>query len=154
MRKNDVGIVAKLASMCFSGLKDIRKARKWVNCNFKAFPRMQYFVAKKSGKILGYILWVEKGGFRKEAVMELEQIAVHPNYRGMGIGTKLIKESLHEIEEFLERRGSSLKIVEVTTRYDNRAKKFYEKVLGAKKEAVLKNFFRGDEIIMIVRFDE
>jgi ribosomal protein S18 acetylase RimI-like enzyme len=80
------------------------KPKKWIKCNFKVFPRMQYFVAQFKGKVLGYILWVEKGGFRKNAVLELEQIAVHPDYRGIGIGTKLIKESLKELKNHLRKK--------------------------------------------------
>ncbi|MEM5829683.1 MAG: GNAT family N-acetyltransferase [Candidatus Aenigmatarchaeota archaeon] len=154
MKEKQIEEVAKVASKCFSGLKDIKKARRWIKCNFNAFPRMQYFVAQKGKKVLGYILWVEKGGFREEAVFELEQIGVHPNYRGMGIGTRLIKESLRELKNSLKKRGSRLKLVEVTTGVSNEAQKLYKKTLGAKPECVIKDLFREDEVIMIARFNK
>jgi len=151
-KKTDLGKIAKIASENFSGLKDIKKAKKWVSCNFLAFPRAQYFVAKINGETAGYILWIEKGGFRKEAVFELEQIAVGKNFQGRGIGTQLIKESLAEIKKYLEKRGAKLKAVEVTTGTDNKAQNLYKKTLGAEPECVIKDLFRGDEVIMIVRF--
>ncbi len=152
LKKSEIKKVAKIASQCFSGLKDIKKARKWVSCNFKAFPRMKYFVASKDKKIFGYILWLEKGGFRKEAVFELEQIAVSPGYQGKGIGTKLIKQSLEIIKKDLKKRNSKLKLIEVTTGKENRAQILYKKTLGAEVECIVRNLFRGDEVIMIARF--
>jgi ribosomal protein S18 acetylase RimI-like enzyme len=154
MKEYQIKEVADIASKCFSGLKEKDKAKKWIRCNFKAFPRMQYFVAQLRGKVLGYILWMEKGGFRKNAVLELEQIAVHPDYRGIGIGTKLIRESLKELKNYLRKRKSKLKLIEVTTGASNKAQELYKKTLKAKPECVIKDFFREDEVIMIARFDE
>ncbi len=148
----DLSEIEKIASENFSGLKNIKNARKWIKCNFFAFPRAQYFVARASGKILGYILWLEKGGFRKESIFELEQIAVGKNFQGQGVGTHLIEKSLIEIKKYLKERGCALKAVEVTTGTDNRAQVFYKKTLGAKTECIVRDFFRGDEVIMIARF--
>ena len=148
----EINKIAKIAAQNFSGLKKIADAKKWASCNFSAYPRAQYFVAKTKGKISGYILWIEKGGFRKEAVFELEQIAVAKDFQGQGIGTQLIEESLLEIKKYLKKRGSILKAVEVTTGTDNKAQGLYKKTLGAEIECVVKNLFRGDEVIMIARF--
>jgi ribosomal protein S18 acetylase RimI-like enzyme len=154
MKEKQIEEVADIASKCFSGLKGKGKAKKWIRCNFKAFPRMQYFVAQLRGKVLGYILWVEKGGFRENAVLELEQIAVHPDYRGIRIGTKLIRESLKELKDYLRKRRSKLKLIEISTGVSNKAQKLYKKTLNAKLECVIRDFFREDEVIMIARFDE
>lgn len=151
-KRRDIKEIAKIASRSFSGLKENKKAIKWINCNFKAYPRMQYFVAKLEGKIVGYILWMEKGGFREKSVWELEQIAVDEKFSGQGIGAKLIKKSLAEIKKYLKKRNSKLKIIEVTTGTENIAQKLYQKNLGAKVECIIKNLFRGDEVIMIARF--
>jgi ribosomal protein S18 acetylase RimI-like enzyme len=150
--KKDIRKIAKIASENFSGLKDFKKAKKWVVANFSACPRTQYFVALRDKKITGYILWLEKGGFRKEAVLELEQIAVDKNFQGQGVGTELIKQSLLEIKKYLRKRGSVLKAIEVTTGTENKAQNLYKKTLGAEPECVVKNLFRGDEVIMIARF--
>ena len=153
MQKSDILSVAKIANQCFRGYGSLNRAKKWISCNFGAFPRAQYFVAKEKGIALGYILWIEKGGFRKESVWELEQVAVSPEYQCRGVGAKLILDSLEIIKKNLKKRGSALKLVEVTTGL-HQAPHLYEKTLGAKKEAVIKNFFRGDEAIMIARFDK
>ncbi|MCX6718054.1 MAG: GNAT family N-acetyltransferase [Candidatus Staskawiczbacteria bacterium] len=151
-QKNDLKKIAEIASDCFSGLKNKKDAIKWIKCNFNAFPRMQYFVAKNQKEIAGYVLWMEKGGFRKESVFELEQIAIKKTFQGQGIGTQLVEKSLLEIKNYLKKRKSVLKLVEVTTGSENLAQNLYKKALGAKPECVVKNLFRGDEIIMIARY--
>lgn len=152
LKSQDFKKVVKIASQSFAGLAELNNAEKWIECNFKAFPRMRYFTAKNNKKILGYILWMEKGGFRKEAVLELEQIAVLPEFRGRGVGTALIEKSLLEIRKAIEKRGSVLKLVEVATGTDNKAQNLYKKTLGAESEAVVKDLYRGDTLIMFARF--
>lgn len=152
LNKKELSEIAKIANQCFKGYGSLAGAKKWLSCNFVAYPRMQYFVAKEKNEILGYILWLEKGGFRKEAVWELEQIAVKETARGRGVATFLIEQSLKKILDYLKKRGSKLKIVEVTTGTDNQAQRLYQKTLDAQPEAIIKDLFRGDEVIMIVRF--
>lgn len=154
VQKKNLLQLAEVASENFSGLKEKKNALKWVNCNFNAYPRMQYFMGQKGKEIAGYILWVEKGGFRKESVFELEQIAVAKKFQGQGVGTNLIKESFFKIKDYLKRRKSSLKAVEITTGTENRAQNLYKKTLGAKAECVIKDLFRGDEVVMIARFED
>ena len=148
----DVNRLVKIYLDCFHGMKDRKQIKLWFRCNFNAYPRMQYFVADVDGKTVGYILWMEKGGFRQESVWELEQIGVLSAYSGRGIGTKLILESLKQIEQYLEKRKARLKLVEVTTGVDNRAQQLYKKTLHAKPSCIIKQLFRGDEVIMIARF--
>ena len=144
--------IVKIASENFSGLKETKKARQWITCNLSAFPRVQYFVAEENNKIAGYIEWIEKGGFREDSVWELEQVAVAKDFQGQGVGTQLIKESFLRIRKYVEERGNKLKVIEVTTGTDNKAQNLYKKTLGVKQEGVVKDLFRGDEIIMIARF--
>lgn len=96
----DLDGIAKIASGNFSGLNNLRKAKKWVACNFSAFPRTQYFIAREKDKISGYIFWMEKGGFRKKSIFELEQIAVAKNFQGQGVSSQLIEKSLLEIKKY------------------------------------------------------
>ncbi len=154
VKKENLKEVAEIASENFSGLKNIKDAKQWIGCNFLTFPRIQYFVAEKNSKIVGYVEWIEKGGFRENSVWELEQIAVAKNFQGQGIGTQLIEKSFFEIKKYLEKRGAKLKAVEVATGTENRAQNLYKKVLGTEKECVIRNLFRGDEVIMIARFDK
>ena len=95
--KKELPEIAKIANQCFRGYGNFNGAKKWLSCNFSAHPRMRYFTAKEKDEILGYILWIEKGGFRQEAVFELEQIAVKETARGRGVATFLIEKSLKNI---------------------------------------------------------
>jgi predicted GNAT family N-acyltransferase len=80
------------------------------------------FVARnKKDQIIGYIQWIQKRGFHKESVIELEQIAVLQNQQGKGIRIQLIKESLSDIKNYLSDSSSKLKAIIVSTRTDNAA---------------------------------
>lgn len=151
--KDDLLAIAEVATQAFSGLRPFHLARKWVRACYSASSRMEYWVAEVANppQLVGYILWIEKGGFRKEAVFELEQIAVRADFRGRGMGAKLIRTSLKGLESRLRRRGSALKLVEITTGSTQNALTFYRRVLGARPVAKIPSFFRGDEYILIAR---
>ena len=123
----------------------------WIECNFKAYPRIAYFVAEKDGELIGFIEWIQKSGFRKEVVLELEQLAVQPSFQGQGIGTALIKDSLEQMDRLLKKRNARLKSIMVTTRTDNQAQELYRKVLRAEPQAVIKDLYSADEVILLVR---
>ena len=127
-------------------------SNEWIESNSKAYPRVQYYVAEhQDNKIVGYIQWVQKSGFRQEVVLELEQLAVLPTYHGKGIGTKLIKESLPQINRQLAGRGAKIKHIIVTTRSYNYAQKIYRKTIGATVEATISNLYSADEVVMVGR---
>lgn len=54
-------------------------------------------------KTVGYIFWAQKSGFRAEVILELDQIAIHPDFQGLGLSKKLIVESIKDIENELWR---------------------------------------------------
>ncbi|MCP3926582.1 MAG: GNAT family N-acetyltransferase [Desulfobacterales bacterium] len=124
---------------------------EWIECNNKAFPRVQYFVAEDNNEIIGYIHWNQKSGFRPEVVLELEQLAVHPKKHGNGVATRLINESLPMVAAQLDKRGAKIKHILVTTRADNYAQELYRKTLGAEIETTISDLFSADEVFMIVR---
>jgi ribosomal protein S18 acetylase RimI-like enzyme len=126
-------------------------SREWIECNFRAYPRIQYFIAEHEGQIAGFIEWMQKSGFRKDVVLELEQMAVDPAHQGKGVGRILIVESLSLVAQQLAERGAKLKHVIVTTRADNYAKRLYESSLNAKVEASISNLYSADEVLMIAR---
>jgi ribosomal protein S18 acetylase RimI-like enzyme len=148
MLQKDIDAVANIHAVCF-----IRQVLSidWITCNFRAYPRIRYFVATLNSQIIGYIQWTEKSGFRSNVVMELEQIAVHPNMQNHGIGTSLILESLLIIKIELAKRNAILKHVIVSTRTDNHAQKLYRKTLNACPEVTITNLFSADEVFMIAR---
>lgn len=126
-------------------------SEKWIDCNFNAYPRIRYFVAEEGETILGYAQWMEKSGFRKDVVLELEQIAVLTSKQKQGVGSALISQSLKMIKEELKQRDAYIKHILVTTRTDNAAQKLYKNVLNAQQEVVIANLFSADEVLMIAR---
>jgi len=151
MNQKDILPVARIHSESF-----VRQSssKKWISCNLAAYPRVMMFVVEEGeGDVIGYIQWLQKSGFRKEAVIELEQIAVLSAYRGNGVGVRLITDSLNELTQYLAENNSKLKAILVTTRSDNNAQKLYKKVLGADIAGLIKNLYSHDEVIMLARFD-
>jgi ribosomal protein S18 acetylase RimI-like enzyme len=149
MHEDDIHAVAKVHSKQFARQKD---SVRWIGCNFAAYPRIMMYVARdEKDKVIGYIQWIQKSGFRQESVMELEQIAVVENQQHKGIGTSLIEKSLKYIKEYLADKKSNLKAILVSTRTDNTAKSLYEKILKAKEIAVIKDLYSHDEVIMLAK---
>jgi ribosomal protein S18 acetylase RimI-like enzyme len=149
MHEDDIDAVAKVHAQQFPRQKD---SIPWISCNFAAFPRIMMFVARdEKDKVIGYIQWIQKSGFRKESVMELEQIAVLKNQQCKGVGRLLIEKSLEYIKDYLAGTQSSLKAILVSTRTDNSAKLLYEKTLNAKEIAVIKDLYSHDEVILMAR---
>lgn len=124
---------------------------EWLVCNLKAYPRFLSFVAEKDNQIVGYIVWAQKSGFRAEAVLELEQLAVSPAHQGLGIGRSLIEQSVPLVKDELAKKNSKLKHIMVTTRADNHAQQLYKSTLGAEVEATISNLYSADEVLMIAR---
>lgn len=153
MKEDDIDSVVDIYLQCFHGMRDKDLVERWVRIKYNGYPINRYYIIE-SYRIEGYILWTELGGFRKEAVIELEQIAIRPESQGKGFGTILIKESIKDIIRELERRGSRLKLIKVTTGSDNKAQLLYKKVLNARPVATIPDFFRGDEVILIARYED
>jgi len=149
IKDSDVDAAAHVHATCFPRQQ---LSGDWVRCNKQCYPRIQLYVAKNSqGRLVGYIQWIQKSGFRQQVVLELEQIAVLPVYQGQGIGHALITKSLPMVQTQLQSRDASLKHILVTTRADNQAQRLYKKALNADIEAVIRNLYSHDEVIMVAR---
>lgn len=149
MTHKDVPRVAEIHSRCFQ-----RQAysQDWIECNFKAFPRTFCFVAVSKGQTTGYIIWMQKSGFRKNVILELDQIGVDPKYQNAGVATRLIQESFAKVEIYLSERQARVIRIFVSTSTDNIARHLYEKALGVKQEAVIKDYLPGsNECILVWR---
>lgn len=146
--KTDIPAMAAVHAAAFPRQLD---SLAWIECNFKAYPRIAYFVAEKDGELIGFIEWIQKSGFRKEAVLELEQLAVQPSFQGQGIGTALITESILHMGRLLKKRNARIKSIMVTTRTDNQAQGLYRKVLRAEPQAVIRDLYSADEVILLAR---
>jgi len=148
MDRHDLEAVSEVHRLAFSRQGH---SEEWIRCNFSAFPRMQYFVAEGEAGVVGFALWTQKSGFRQEAVLELEQIAVRPDVQGRGIGEMLINKTLPVVKDNLHERGAILKHIIVTTRIDNDAQRLYRKTLGVEVEYTITDLFSNDEVFMIAR---
>lgn len=148
MDENDVSTVAEVHKAVFQRQ---RKSSEWISCTLKSFPRTLCYIVEHDDYISGYIVWAQKSGFRHQAVIELEQIAIHPDQQNKGIGQYLIKQSLECVKALLLANGSSVKHILVSTRSDNHAQRIYRKVLGAEVEATISNLFSDDEVYMLAR---
>ena len=126
-------------------------SEEWIAATCNAFPRMLCYVAEKGDNPIGYCIWGQKSGFRPKVILELDQLAVLPEYQGKGIGSQLIKESLTLVRKQLAVQGLTLQHIMVTTRADNAAQRLYKRVLGAEVEATITNLYSADEVIMIAR---
>jgi ribosomal protein S18 acetylase RimI-like enzyme len=149
MHTEDTGAVANIHAQAFSRQNS---SEKWVASNFAAFPRIMIFVARdEQDKVVGYIQWSHKSGFRQEAVIELEQIAVLKTKQHQGIATKLIQESLTDVKDHLRDNKSVLKSILISTRSDNHAQALYKKTLGAQVIATIKDLYSADEVLMLAK---
>ncbi len=89
-----------------------------------------FLVVSLNGCIVGYSASVLRG-----SEGHIISIAVHPNYRGIGIGEKLLMKSIKRLKDL----GAKRVILEV--KVDNiRALKLYQK-LGFKIVKTLKNYY-------------
>ena len=148
MEENDLDKVAIVHANAFPRQGH---SKEWLSCTYKASPRTLCFVIEQNNKIQGYIIWAQKSGFRPEAVIELEQMAIDPSQQNKVLGHSLIEQSLLQVKDQLSSLGSRVKHVLVSTRADNHAQSIYRKVLGAEVEATIGNLFSADEVYMVAR---
>ncbi len=152
MEFTDIASIARIHRDSFPDDTDsLIGSRTWIHSKFLGWPVNTYFVAESDSELVGYILWVEMGGFRKNVVLELEQVAVSDNHRSQGIGSRLIDDSIEEMARRFAEKGRVLKLVEVTTATSNNAQKLYKKTLGAMVECIKNDFFDQDEAVIIAR---
>ncbi|MEM3104102.1 MAG: ribosomal protein S18-alanine N-acetyltransferase [Candidatus Bathyarchaeia archaeon] len=89
-----------------------------------------FLVVSLNGSIVGYSASVLRG-----SEGHIISIAIHPDYRGIGIGEKLLRENIKRLKD------SGAKRVVLEVRIDNiQALKLYQK-LGFKIVKTLKNYY-------------
>jgi ribosomal protein S18 acetylase RimI-like enzyme len=128
-------------------------AVEWIKSIFNGEPRLKLYIAKHNDEIIGYISWMEKGGIRPKAILELDQMGIHSSFRGKGVGKKLIKESLSDlVKKDILPNNRTLEMVLVMTGASNDAQKLYKSTLNAQPECIIKNLYGdSDELLMIAR---
>lgn len=147
MHHEDIKIVAKIHALAFPRQ---HSSEQWINSSFNAYPKTMMFVARnEQDDVIGYIQWTYKSRFRKETVIELEQLAVLKQNRRQGIATKLINQSLTDVKVFLSDTRSKLKSILISTHTDNEAQTLYIKALNARPLVTIKNLYSAAEVLMI-----
>lgn len=123
MKTEDIGEVYDIERMCFTTPWSLESFAYEINNNNLA----KYIVAKVDGKIIGYGgIWivVDEG--------HITNIAVHPDYRGQGIGEALVKSLIGIAKEHNVVR-ITLEVRPTNTAALNLYKKFGFKVEGLRK---------------------
>lgn len=143
--EHDIKSISQVYSTCFP---EERNHLLWIQSSFNSFPRGVYYVLEQDGFIAGYILWCVKNGFRDSTVIELEQIAVAPNYAGAGLGRKLIDSSYESFKRHVENEGHKVGSVMVTTTEGNFAENLYKSTLNVSRVAILPGYASGNEVIL------
>jgi ribosomal protein S18 acetylase RimI-like enzyme len=146
----DIAAIAAIDRESFSGNKPAGAAERWAAANFAQADKFRYFVAELEGKVVGFISWEIQGGFkRKNAVVELEGLAVAESGRGKGAGTALIAESLPLVKAWIKEINPDSPIMRVFlwTKKSNQPaialyKKTFTKVFGER------NIYDADEIML------
>lgn len=151
MSGQDIEDLMTIAAEGFAGMRDPINSEKWFCCNLRARPRMSYYVARFQERIIGYILWIEHGGFRKETYLELEQLAVKREFRSIGIGSVLITESLTDMRSKIKGEERVLKTIKVTTGSQNiTAQRLYQRTIGAQIEHTENSPYHEEEVEVVM----
>lgn len=152
IQHSDIKHVAQIHEEEFPNDGDkFAQSQQWIYSKFLGWPVNRYYIAVNKDEIIGYILYTEIGGFRKNCVLELEQLAVAKVWQNQGVGTQLIDESLIQVASILANEKRNIKLVEMTTGVTNEVQRLYNKTLGAVVECRKKEFFDEDEVVMIAR---
>jgi len=147
----DIEAIAAINRLSFSGNKPQGKAEQWVSSHFNQGDQYHYFVLEENEKIGGYISWELRGGFAREIpVIELEQLAVHPDFRGQGVGTKLVDQTFESMKQWVHTQQPEAKEMKVFvwTKKDNeKAKAIYLNICneGEKGE---RNIYGTEECLL------
>jgi len=108
---NDLESILEIERLCFDS--------QWSPGQFSASLRDTFLLFEEQGKILGFLIACSCNLARRAIIM---RIAVHPDYQGRGIASKLITAALDKF------RQRDLKCVELDVEIvKNGARKLYEK---------------------------
>ena len=144
--KKDNSVISAIHREAFARQQS---SEQWVLATLAAEPRFYCYVVEVGAEVVGYIFWAQESGIRPSAVLELDQVAVLKQYRGMGYAEKLIRESMGLVEQQLDETSQKIKAVLVSTRADNLAQRLYTKILDVKTVAQIDDLYSAAEVIMI-----
>lgn len=148
--EQDIEPISEIYRACFPREQ---QHSKWIEACFRSYPKGVYFVIESEGVVVGYILWCIKNGFRENAIVELEQVGIHPENSGMGFGKVLVKESYEIFKTFVADLGLNIGAVLVTTSEGNYAESMYKSVLGVETSAKIEGYGSGNELILFKKYE-
>lgn len=132
---------------CIHDLDDIREIET-LSFGNESYPRdlLSYLlmegntlIVEYNGRIVGYISYIYLG-----SKAHILSIAIHPDYRGMGLGGILLREAI----ENMKRLGIRRVLLEV--RVDNEAAiRLYSKA-GFKIHSILRGYYNGRDGYLMV----
>ncbi len=113
--------------------------------------RVEYYIdngfillVKEKEELIGHLFFQVKENINL-GVGEIETVNLLEDYRGKGIGTKLIEESVKSMKKHFENVGVKPRCVYIMTRSNNEiAIKVYEKI-GFKKQGTIGKIYRDDQ---------
>jgi ribosomal-protein-alanine N-acetyltransferase len=127
---------------CISDLDSIEEIER-LSFGSKSYPRSlllhllrdgQTLIVEYDDRIVGYVSYTHLG-----FIARIISIAVHPNYRRMGLGESLLREAIED----MKRLGVRKVLLEV--KVDNKAAiNLYSKV-GFKVNSILKGYYNGED---------
>ena len=144
-READIQPISQVYKSCFPRESN---HELWIRASFSAYPKSVYYVVADDDELLGYVLWSVKNGFRRKTIVELEQVGVHPDASGQGLGRRLIKDSIKRFESHLRSLGHNVAAVLITTSRGNFAEHLYCSTLGVKRVAEIPEYGSGTELIL------
>ena len=112
------------------------------------------YIAADNNGIMGIISWIVRG-LPKHQLVELDRIAVLPEYKGKGVSINLFEAMKRDAHDFYKSKGFKLRKLYLCVHATNlRAQSFYKKI-GFSYEATLKNhYYNGvDEMIFSIFLD-
>jgi len=105
-------------------------------------------VLKNQGRVLGAIFWnaVEE---KHHGLAEIGALWIDEDFRRRGLGERLLRTVIEDMEEFFRKQGFAHRKVLVTTGDNNEpAKKLYEKI-GFEKAATIPDLFAKGETELV-----
>ena len=123
---------------------------KYYMWHFENFPELLHVAVNESQKIVGFIIskimeeteeWNGRG--------HITLIGVNKEYRGMGLGSKLMKTALKNMQEVYEVEFCILNVSSINTP----AISLYRDVLGFKEMKLKQDFYKKGDYAIEMRLD-
>lgn len=123
-----------------------REEASWFVKSFFDYHHVK--VLKNQGRVIGAVFWnvVEE---KHHGLAEIRDLWIDEGFRRRGLGERLLRTVIEDMERFLRKQGIALRKVLVTTGDDNEpAKRLYEKN-GFEKAATIPDLFAKGETELV-----